>query len=90
MLVPPPVPVTHPKVQNLRHSSGMRLAGCWGSVDWIRWSLSSEDILGRVPSRNSYAERRGTYLLFTQLGSWEIRNEKEKVGGWEEIDEAAI
>lgn len=45
MLVPPPVPVTHPKVQNLRHSSGMRLAGCWGSVDWIRWSLLSDGIL---------------------------------------------
>lgn len=30
---PPPVPVTHPKVQNLAHSEGMRLAGCSGSED---------------------------------------------------------
>jgi len=39
MLVPPPVPVTQPKVQNFRQSSGIRLAGCWLSVDLMRWSL---------------------------------------------------
>ena len=42
ILVPPPVPVTHPRVQNFLHSSGIRLAGCWLSEDLMRWSLFSE------------------------------------------------
>ena len=46
MLAPPPVPVTHPKCQNFAHSSGIRLAGCWASVDLIRWSLLLETSCG--------------------------------------------
>jgi hypothetical protein len=35
---PPPVPVTHPRVQNLAHSEGMRLAGWSGLSDVMSWS----------------------------------------------------
>lgn len=35
---PPPVPVTHPKVQNLAQREGMRLAGWSGSLDVTSWS----------------------------------------------------
>jgi len=39
ILVPPPVPVTHPKCQNTLQRLGIRLAGWLGSSDLIRWSL---------------------------------------------------
>lgn len=46
---PPPVPVTHPSVQNLAHREGMRLAGWSGLSDVTRWSaLSALMILGGV------------------------------------------
>lgn len=38
---PPPVPVTHPRVQNLAHSEGMRLAGCSGLSEVMSWSAAS-------------------------------------------------
>lgn len=39
ILAPPPVPVTQPRVQNLAHSEGMRLAGWLGSSDRTSSSL---------------------------------------------------
>lgn len=41
MLVPPPVPVTHPRFQKTLQRLGIMLAGCWLSSDWTKWSLLS-------------------------------------------------
>lgn len=38
---PPPVPVTHPKVQNLAHREGIKLAGWLGSTEVTRASPAS-------------------------------------------------
>lgn len=42
---PPPVPVTHPSVQNLAQSEGMRLAGCSGLSDVMSLSASVTDAI---------------------------------------------
>lgn len=48
---PPPVPVTHPNVQNLAHNEGMRLAGCSGSVEVMSWSGLSTTVVSAIAKR---------------------------------------
>lgn len=42
---PPPVPVTHPRVQNFAQSEGMRLAGWSGLLDVMSWSGSCSELM---------------------------------------------
>ena len=42
---PPPVPVTHPKFQNLAQREGIRLAGWSGSLEVTSWSGFSTEVL---------------------------------------------
>lgn len=65
---PPPVPVTHPSVQNLAQREGMRFAGWSGLSDWT--------------SESSLVLMAGSCVVssLAQLGGWTDRSSRGK--GW--------